>query len=126
VKSTLESFLGTVEIEEREKPSTRVLIAKFDEREILRIVRQMIYDRRIIDAVRTRLRSNWNGSNSSFVRFDKQTATLRKLRLIDDRDERPPLGSMQLDCYFDNEAEFADFIDWFVPHTEDGRIVRIR
>ena len=124
MKRAIEDLLGTIEIQERQSTLEMILTAEFEEREILRIVRQMIHDRRIIDAVRSRLRSNWNGSDSSFVRFDKQAATLRKLRLIDDRDERPPLGSILLECIVNSESELSDFLDWFVPPTENGRIVQ--
>lgn len=124
VKNSLENLLSPIQLEETKKGSLQIITVEFHDREMLRIIRQMIHDRRIIDAVRSRLRSNWNGSDSSFVRFDKQTATLRKLRLIDDRDERPPLGSILLECAVADETEFSSFLDWFVPPTENGRIVQ--
>lgn len=126
MRSVIEDLLGTIDVEEQEGALAKMLIVTFEQREVLRIIRQMIHERRIIDAVRARLRSNWNGSDSSFVRFDKQAATLRKLRLIDDRDERPPLGSIQLECIMTGEDEFSDFLNWFVPPTENGRIVQSR
>jgi predicted RNA binding protein with dsRBD fold (UPF0201 family) len=78
---------------------------------------------KIIDAVRRRLLSNWNGLETS-VLLDKQAACSNRFRLLDDTEESPPLGSIQLVFTFDNEIEFQNTMKWIVPPTKDGRVVK--
>ena len=75
-----------------------------------------------IDAARKRLQSNWNGTSTN-IHFDKQAAFTRKLRIIDDNQELPPLGSIEMIVTFDSEQEFEEFVNWFTPPTKDGKII---
>jgi predicted RNA binding protein with dsRBD fold (UPF0201 family) len=68
------------------------------------------------------VQSNWDGTKTS-VFFDKQAAYHGKLRLIDETEEEPPLGCIELEIMLEDEADFNEFIAWFVPPTKDGRVV---
>ena len=91
-------------------------------RDSLDYVRSKIHSLRIIDAVRSRLLSNWDGEETTLC-FDKQAAYHGKLRLVDDRQEEPPLGPLELTLGFLSEVEFEAFLAWFAPPTKDGRII---
>ncbi|MHA1929087.1 MAG: RNA-binding domain-containing protein, partial [Candidatus Thorarchaeota archaeon] len=91
------------------------------ERNELSVLRQYIHELRIIDVVRRRLEANLNGTVTSF-NLDKQAASLGKLRLLDDTDDAPSLGSIEIIIDFKNETELDSFMSWFVPLTKDGRI----
>jgi predicted RNA binding protein with dsRBD fold (UPF0201 family) len=88
----------------------------------LELVQQYIHTLRIIDAVRKRVLSNWNGSMISIF-FDKQAAYYGKLRIVDETEEDPPLGCIELQITFEDEDEFDGFLAWFAPPTKDGRII---
>ncbi len=88
----------------------------------LDLVRQHIHTLRIIDAVRKRVFSNWDGSVTSIF-FDKQAAYYGKLRIVDETEEDPPLGCIELKISFEDEAEFDGFLAWFAPPTKDGRVI---
>lgn len=85
-------------------------------------VRTKIHSLRIIDAVRSRLLSNWDGEETTLC-FDKQAAYNGKLRLVDDRQEEPPLGPVEIMIRFASEEEFEAFLAWFVPPTKDGHVI---
>ncbi len=91
-------------------------------RNSLDVVRQRIHAFRIIDAVRSKLLSNWDGRETTIC-FDKQAAYHGKLRLIDDRQEDPPLGSIEVLIEFEQETEFNEFLAWFTPPTKNGNII---
>ncbi|MHA1768443.1 MAG: RNA-binding domain-containing protein [Candidatus Thorarchaeota archaeon] len=127
VVNALENFLKTASLDERPVGQNRLEItASSEERDFLHIIRQIIHQRKIIDAVRTRILANWNGLDASFVLFDKQAAIMRKLKLVDNREEVPPLGAIRLECTFASDAEFDDFLSWFVPPTENGHVLDAR
>lgn len=127
VVNALESFLKTASLDERLVGENRLeIIASSEKRDFLNIIREMIHQRKIIDAVRTRILANWNGLDASFVLFDKQAATMRKLKLVDNREEAPPLGAISLECRFASDTEFDDFLSWFVPPTENGHVLAPR
>ncbi|MFX0106789.1 MAG: hypothetical protein ACFE7R_00740, partial [Candidatus Hodarchaeota archaeon] len=90
--------------------------------ESLDYIRKTIHSLKIIDAVRARLQHNWNGSTTS-VSFDKQAAYNKKLRILDDREEEPPLGCINLVIAFAEPKDFEKFLIWFTPKTIDGRVV---
>ena len=98
------------------------LSATYTNRDAVNLVRQTIHETRIIDAARKRLRLNWNGTSTK-IYFDKQAAFVRKLRIIDDNLELPPLGSIEMLLTFDSEQEFDEFVNWFTPPTKDGKII---
>lgn len=91
-------------------------------RSSLDYVRNKIHSLRIIDAIRSRLLSNWDGEKT-IVCFDKQAAYHGKLRLVDDRQEEPPLGLVEITIRFESEEEFEAFLVWFAPPTKDGHVI---
>ncbi|TFG33419.1 hypothetical protein EU528_00290 [Candidatus Thorarchaeota archaeon] len=107
-------------------------ITKFDEfteiyssnlsRNNFTILRQMVHDKRILDAVRVRLLKNLD-EFTTFMYFDKQAAYAGKLRLLDNIHENPPLGSIEINLEFESESQFEEFLDWFSPRTKDGRVI---
>lgn len=122
IESAIENILGSVIFSS----------SKFDEfTEIyypdvtnanLTILRQLIHDKRILDAVRVRLRKNYD-ELITHLHFDKQAAFTGKIRLIDNTQENPPLGTIELTFEFTSQSEFEEFLDWFSPRTKDGRII---
>ncbi len=88
----------------------------------LTILRQFIHEKRILDAVRVRLRRNYD-ELKTYLHFDKQAAYNGKIRLIDNTQEDPPLGTIEIIFEFASQTEFEEFIDWFSPRTKDGRII---
>ncbi|MFW9943381.1 MAG: RNA-binding domain-containing protein [Candidatus Sifarchaeia archaeon] len=92
-------------------------------RNSLDYVRSRIHSLRIIDAIRSRLLANWDGVKTIMC-FDKQAAYHGKLRLVDDRQEEPPLGLVEIMIRFESEEEFEAFLAWFAPPTKDGHIIR--
>jgi predicted RNA binding protein with dsRBD fold (UPF0201 family) len=98
------------------------LEVSLNEASSLEWLRQRIHDLRIIDATRVRLQSNWDGIESHLC-LDKQAAFWERIRVIDDSDEIPPLGSIEIVLGFDTPTEFHSFVSWLTPRTEKGRIV---
>ena len=94
----------------------------FEGRNDLEWLRNRIHELRIIDAVRARLRFNWNGLETR-ISFDKQAAYHGRIKLLDDREELPPLGCIELQLEFNNESEFEGFLRYFTPPTKEGRVV---
>ena len=91
-------------------------------RDSLDYIRNKIHSLRIIDVIRSRLLANWNGEKTT-LGFDKQAAHHGKLRLVDDRQEEPPLGLIELTMRFVSEEEFEAFLAWFAPPTKDGHVI---
>ena len=98
------------------------LRVSFEGKDSLEWLRNRIHELRIIDAVRARLRFNWNGLGT-MIKFDKQAAYHERIKLLDDREEMPPLGCIDLMLEFDDENEFEAFLRYFVPPTKDGHVV---
>ena len=86
------------------------------------VLRQLIHDKKILDAVRVRLLKNLD-EFTTFIQFDKQAAYSGKIRLIDNINENPPLGAIEIRFEFESEPQFEEFIDWFSPRTKDGRVI---
>jgi len=122
VRIALENLLGRSDFESTENGDVEEISTTYTNRDAIVFVRQTIHDTRIIDAARKRLQSNWNGTSTS-IHFDKQAALMRKLRIIDDNQELPPLGSIEMVLSFDSEQEFEEFVNWFTPPTKDGKII---
>ncbi|MFW9851032.1 MAG: hypothetical protein ACFFF4_18040, partial [Candidatus Thorarchaeota archaeon] len=96
--------------------------SSYTNRDTINLVRQIIHETRIIDAARKRIQSNWNGTSTK-IHFDKQAAFVKKLRIIDDNQELPPLGSIEIVIFFKSEQEYEEFVNWFTPPTKDGKII---
>ena len=123
VGKALDNLLGSSDLTNTEASEVSEISVSFDNRDALRFVRQSIHEARIIDAARKRLESNWNGTSTK-IYFDKQAAFIRKTRLIDDNQDFPPLGCIEIVLIFTSEQEFEEFAKWFTPPTKDGRIVQ--
>lgn len=107
---------------EQSETDKSALFCMFQGRSLLESVRNRIHDMRIIDAVRSRLIANWDG-HETHVLFDKQAALSGRLRLVDDSEEAPPLGAIDILIRPVSRAELDDLMAWLVPRTEDGRVV---
>lgn len=94
----------------------------FEGKNNLEWLRNRIHELRIIDAARARLQFNKNGLQTK-MSFDKQAAYNGKIKLLDDREETPSLGCIELQLKFANENEFEDFLRYFTPPTRKGHVV---
>ena len=121
VFTALENLLGRSDFTTTGNGDSQISVT-YVNRDVINPVRQTIHETRIIDAARKRLKSNWNGTSTN-IHFDKQAAFAKKLRIIDDDQELPPLGSIEMVLSFKSEQEFEEFVNWFTPPTKDGRIV---
>ncbi len=120
VEKALENLLGRSDF-----TTTDNLIeisASYTNRDTINLVRQTIHETRVIDAARKRIRLNWNGTSTK-IHFDKQAAYTKKLRILDDNQELPPLGSIEIVLSFSSEQEYEEFVNWFTPPTKGGKIV---
>ncbi len=122
VSRAIESILGRIQLSHADDGEVVRLDGTLNQSGLLGGLRQAIHDRRIIDAVRSRLQRN-RVENTSRLMFDKQAALQGRVRLLDDSIETPPLGSILLEFRAESETEFNSFMNWFVPPTEDGRVV---
>jgi predicted RNA binding protein with dsRBD fold (UPF0201 family) len=98
------------------------LLCRLQGSRLLGSIKSRIHDLRIIDAVRSRLIANWNGQETRIL-LDKQAALSDRLRLVDDSDETPPLGAINILIRPVSQAELDDLLAWLVPRTEGGRVV---
>jgi predicted RNA binding protein with dsRBD fold (UPF0201 family) len=98
------------------------LRTSFEGRESLEWLRNRIHELKIIDVVRSRLLSNWNGLQTKII-LDKQVAYHGRIKVLDDREELPPLGCIELQLEFDNQSEFDTFLRYFTPPTKEGHVV---
>ncbi len=122
VEVAIENLLGPITLSRTELDEYTELYSTEINKTHFAILRQSVYDKRIINAVRVRLLKNLD-EFTTFAFFDKQTAYAGKLRLIDNNHEDPPLGSIEIRLDFKSESLFEEFLDWFSPRTKDGRII---
>jgi len=122
VERALLNLFPESSIEERLLDVGTELTLKIKDRTSLEQLKQMIHNTRIIDAVRSRLEKNWNGANT-IIRFDKQVAYVSRLRLMDDSEENPPLGFIEMQIDSKNDDDFEQFKRWFTPPTRNGKVV---
>lgn len=124
VKTAIETYLGKIPFKVVEHNQIIELTSSNENRETLSIVRQSIHEKRILDAVRTRLRKNYNDLDiTTNIHIDKQAAYIGKLRVIDNDVENPPLGCIEIYITFETNSLFEEFLDWFSPKTKDGKVV---
>ncbi len=88
----------------------------------LAFLRTRIFEQRIIDATRSRLLANLSDLSTQLI-IDKQAALFGRVRVIDDSEEIPPLGAIEIRFSFNDEVDFTNFLSWFTPPTVDGQIV---
>jgi len=122
VTKALENLLGIDNLIKTDNDHAQEIYLSYTDRNVLSVIRQSIHETRIIDAARKRLKTNWNGTSTK-IYFDKQAAYTRKTRIIDDDEELPPLGCIEIVLSFDSETEFEGFVNWFTPRTKDGKII---
>jgi len=122
VEVAIENLLGPITLSRTELDEYTELYSTEINKTHFAILRQSVYDKRIINAVRVRLLKNLD-EFTTFAFFDKQAAYAGKLRLIDNNHEAPPLGSIEIRLDFKSESLFEEFLDWFSPRTKDGRII---
>ncbi|MFW9811168.1 MAG: RNA-binding domain-containing protein [Candidatus Thorarchaeota archaeon] len=122
VEQAIKNIIGPHEILYEEYKEISELVFSDSKKDSLGFVRQSIHDERIIDVARKRLLSNWNGTSTQ-IHFDKQTAFIGKLRVIDDSETLPPLGTIEIVLVFNDESQFEEFLHWFTPPTKNGRII---
>lgn len=122
VEKALENLLGRSDFAVTDNGDILGISRSFTNRDVMNLVRQTIHETRIIDAARKRLETNWNGTSTK-IYFDKQAAFAKKTRIIDDNQDLPPLGSIEIVLAFDSEPEFEEFVKWFTPPTKDGKII---
>ena len=120
ILSALYNFFPENEVEYQSEDHAAIAIS--DKRNFLDLVRNAIHSSRIIDAVRSSVLRNMIGLETR-VLIDKQAAYFGKFRLVDDREEEPPLGSVEILIGFADDEELETFLRWFVPPTKNGRIV---
>ena len=122
IERALQNLLGRFDFTTTDNDNLTEISASYTNRDTINLVRQTIHETRIIDAARKRLRLNWNGISTK-IHFDKQAAFTKKLRIIDDNQELPPLGSIEIVLSFGSDQEYEEFIDWFTPPTKNGKII---
>ena len=122
VEAAIENILGPITLSRTELGEFTEIHSTETDKTGFAILKQSIHNKRILAAVRVRLLKNLD-EFTTFVFFDKQAAYARKLRLIDNTHEEPPLGSIEIRFDFKSESHFEEFLDWFSPRTKDGRII---
>ena len=122
VEVAIENLLGPITLSRTELDEYTELYSTEINKTHFAILRQSVYDKRIINAVRVRLLKNLD-EFTTYIFFDKQAAYKGKVRLIDNNHEEPPLGSIEIRFDFKSESLFEEFLDWFSPRTKDGRII---
>jgi predicted RNA binding protein with dsRBD fold (UPF0201 family) len=122
VEQGLSNLFVSSQFVQRTLGERSILATESEERASLNWLRQCVHDLRIIDATRARLTANWNGS-STILRLDKQMAFMGRARVIDDSEETPPLGCIEVQLDFEHEEAFRGFVAWFTPPTKDGRVI---
>lgn len=120
ILSALANFFSEKNIEYQS--DDHAFLMNTDKKESLDLIRNAIHSSRIIDAVRSSILRNLIGLQTR-VLIDKQAAYFGKFRLVDDREEEPPLGSVEISISFVDDDELEAFLNWFVPPTKNGRIV---
>jgi len=122
VQEAIENLFGSIPFKIFERDDLLEIISTELTTSNLVHIRQIIHDKRIIDAVRARLNRNRDDLHS-YILLDKQAAFVGKLRLLDNENENPPLGPIEIDFTFLTESDFEEFLEWFTPPTKDGKII---
>jgi len=122
VEKAIENILGPIKISSTKFEEFTEIYSPDLKRESFAIIRRLVHDKRIINAVRVRLLKNLD-EFTTFIFFDKQAAYTGKIRLIDNDNEEPPLGYIEIKYEFTSESQFEEFLDWFSPRTKAGRVI---
>lgn len=122
IEKAIENILGPVTLSTTKFDEFTELYSSNATKTDFALLRQLIHEKRILDAVRVRLLKNLD-EYTTFMFFDKQAAYTGKLRLLDNTHEDPPLGYIEIRLEFESESQFEEFLDWFSPRTKDGRVI---
>ena len=122
VEEAIKNILGPITLSRIELDEFTEIHSTITKKTRFEILRQSVHDKKILDAVRVRLLKNLD-EFTTFIFFGKQAAYTGKLRLIDNDQEDPPLGSIEIRFDFKSDSHFEEFLDWFSPRTKIGRII---
>ncbi|MFH0961366.1 MAG: hypothetical protein V1820_01640 [archaeon] len=86
-------------------------------------LRAKIFEKRIIDTVRSRLFRNSAGTQTTIL-LHKQALAAGRIAVVDLPDESP-LGAVELSVSAPSSEELENFINWFSPETREGVVVSI-
>ncbi len=106
VRKALENLFPGEEVVEREGR----LVVESKKRESLENLREMVWSRRILESVRSRLRKG-----GMTLLLNKQAAFAGRIALCENEGESP-LGAISV-------SFSRKHLDWFSPHTEGGKPV---
>lgn len=121
VTSAISSLFAVTEIIYKQKE--QLITAASKEKQALEEIRNVVHSMRVIDAVRAAILRNLIGLETRIL-IDKQAAYYGKFRLLDDREDEPSLGAMEVRICFEDQNESDAFMKWFVPLTRNGKIVQ--
>ena len=122
IEKAIENILGPITISKTKFDEFTEIYSPEVNKTSFTVLRQLVHEKRILDAVRVRLLKNLDDL-TTFMFFGKQAAYMGKIRLIDNENEDPPLGSIEIRLEFSSEVQFEEFLDWFSPRTKDGRVI---
>ena len=123
VETALVNLFLIQESEEQNRETYIELKKLWNDPSSLSSIRQRIHELRISDVVRKRLVSNWDDLNvMTRLCFEKQAASIDKLRVVDDAQENPPLGLIEIAIRFQSTSEFENFLDWFTPRVSSSQV----
>lgn len=123
VKAAISNLFGNQSFDVISENHHKTLVLISETRSTIDLIRELIYDLQILDVVRARLIRNLESLETNLF-LDKQAAYSGRLRIIDETQHQPSLGSIQLKMSFVSQSEFNDFLQWFSPPTEDGQVFR--
>lgn len=122
VEAAVRNLFGHLSFEIISEDHVKTLVFISDNRSTVDLIRDLIYDLQILDVVRARLIRNLDSLETDIF-LDKQAAYSGRLRVIDELQHKPSLGSIRLHLSFVSRSEFDDFLRWFSPRTEEGDII---
>lgn len=122
IKQALNTFFLTERVSMSNESNYIVLSLVNNDERFLLTLKEHIHSLRVIDAVRTKLLSNWDGQET-VLHLDKQSAFLGRFKIVDFPSIEPPLGCIEVILTFENQSQFDSFVKWITPHTKDGVIV---
>ncbi len=122
VKTALNTFFPNERVNMLNELGHNVLSLVSNDESLLIALREHIYSLRVIDAVRAKLLSNWDGQETTLY-LDKQSAFVGRLKIVDYPLIDPPLGSIEVTLAFESQSQFDSFVRWITPPTRDGVII---
>ncbi len=90
----------------------KIVLSEFLTLDSLERLRERAHELGVVNSAVTHFTSNWDGTTTT-VLLDKQAAYVKRLRVVDESEESPPLGTIHLSMTFDDKTEFDNFLAWF-------------